>query len=404
MGLEWWLACRYLSSKRGRFLRSSMSVLSILGIAIGVATLISVMAVMSGFSSKLLHNILSMNGHVTIHCKGADYHDVVAEVVGTEGVLRVAPVVEGQVLIKSRTGASGAAVRGMETHDVAEKLQQYMVGGDLQALEEGIVMGAGLADALGVSYDDEVTVISSVNLWTILGVTPSTQKLRVVGIFNVGMYEYDGAFAYVSLRNAQTLFGYKCDNVRYLEVELQDAAHSSDVAVNLAKKTGMRVEDWKTQQGQYFYALKLEQDAMFFILVLIVVVAAFNIISGLFVLVHEKMRAIAVMRTMGLSRFAVVRIFCMCGVCIGLIGTLIGCCMGATFVFNAVSIGNFLNAFGRGALIESVAYCLEGISYKMVLFDIGHVAMLSLCISLLSTLPAALKAAGQNPVDVLKYE
>ncbi|WP_230597905.1 lipoprotein-releasing ABC transporter permease subunit [Anaplasma phagocytophilum] len=399
MGLEWLLARRYLSSKKGRFLCSPMSVFSILGISIGVATLVSVMAVMSGFSAKLLHNILGMNGHITVHCQDVDYHTVIPEVESTAGVVSAVAVLEGQVMVKSEHAAVGAVLRGMEMPDISDKLSQYVVSGDTEELEAGIIIGSRLAESLNVYYGDEVVVISSSSFSTM----PRTHEYKVTGIFNVGMYEYDSAFVYVPLESAQTLLGYD-GGMQYVEVRVDDALHSSNIVKELIEKTKMRVEDWKVQHGQYFYALELERDAMFFILTLIIVVAAFNIISGISVLVQDKTKAVAVMRTMGLSKFAVARIFCMCGVCIGAIGTGIGCCLGVLFSLNMERVSDFLMMFGQGAFFESIAYCLEGIPSKMVFLDVVRVASLSLCISLIAALLPALRAAYQNPVDILKYE
>ncbi|QJC27951.1 lipoprotein-releasing system transmembrane protein LolC [Anaplasma platys] len=404
MGLEWLLARRYLSSKHGRFLCSLMSVLSILGISIGVATLISVMAVMNGFSAKLLDSILGMNGHVTVYChRGENCQNSLAEIKATEGVVSAVPVVEGQALLKSKSAAIGAVVRGMEMSEIHRKLLEYMVSGNVTELQPGIILGSRLAESLNVNYGDEITVVSSVDARTILGSAPRTQKHKVTGIFNVGMYEYDSAFSYIPLPSAQVLFGYE-NSAKYIEVQLSDAEKSSAILAPIKEKTRMRVEDWKTQQGHYLYALQLERDAMFFILVLIIVVAAFNIISCVTLLVQEKIRSVAMLRTMGLSKFAVIRVFCISGMCIGVIGTAIGCCMGVLFSVNIERISDFLATFDKGAFFASIAYCLEGISTEMIFLDVIKAAALALGVTLVSTLPPAIMAARKHPVDILKYE
>ncbi|MCU7611116.1 lipoprotein-releasing ABC transporter permease subunit [Anaplasma capra] len=403
MGLEWLLAGRYLRSNRWGFLFSTATVLSILGIAIGVATLISVTSVMNGFSAKLLSSILGMNGHITVHCRHSDYPNVIAEISHMPSVASAAPVVEGQVMLKCRGNTMGAVIRGMHRHDIRSKLQGHIVRGNVDAFEEGIVLGFRLAESIGADCDDEITIISPEVSSTIFGSVPRVKTYRVTGIFDVGVYEYDSAFVYMPLRDSQQLLGYG-NKVRYIEVFLRNVEKSSEALVSIAEKTGLRVEDWKVQQGQYFRALELERDAMFFILALIVVVAAFNIISGISVLVHDKRGAIAIMRTMGISKYAVMRIFCLCGAFIGMLGTSLGCFLGMAFSVNMESISNFVSTFGGGTLFESLAYCLEGISSEMMLGDVVKVVTLSLSASLLAAVPPAISAACQNPVDILRYE
>ncbi|AAV87011.1 hypothetical protein AM1183 [Anaplasma marginale str. St. Maries] len=403
MGLEWLLARRYIQSNGGRFLFSTATVLSILGICIGVATLISVTSVMNGFSAKLLSSILGMNGHITIHCNRPDYPNVIAEIYHVPGVVSAAPVIEGQALLKYENNIMGAVVRGMHMCDIRRKLHGYVVRGDVDMLEEGIVLGFRLAESIGADYGDEITIISPETSPTIFGAVPRTKTYKVTGIFDVGVYEYDSAFAYIPLRDSQLLFGY-ANRIKYIEVFLEDVTKSSEALVEIARRTSLKVEDWKVQQGQYFRALELERDAMFFILALIVIVAAFNIISGISVLVRDKRGAIAIMRTMGVSRYAVMRIFCMCGAFIGILGTSFGCVLGVAFSANIENINNFFSSFGHGTLFESIAYFLEGISPEMMFGDIARVVMLSLSASLLAAVPPAIVAARQNPVDILRYE
>ena len=347
---------------------------------------------------------MGMNGHITVHCrKSENCQNALSEIRETEGVVFAVPVVEGQALLKSKSAAIGAVVRGMEMSDIHKKLSEYMVSGNVTELQPGIILGSRLAESLNVNYGDEVTIVSSVDARTILGSAPRTQKHKVSGIFNVGMYEYDSAFSYIPLQSAQGLFGYE-NNAKYIEVQLRDAEESPFAVRAIEEKTNMLVEDWQTQQGHYLYALQLERDAMFFILALIVVVAAFNIIACVTVLVQGKTGAIAMLRTMGLSRFAVIRVFCISGMCIGSIGTAIGCCMGVLFSVNIEHISDFLATFDRGAFFASIAYCLEGISSEMVFFDVIKTAALALGVTLVATMPPAIMAACKHPVDILKYE
>ncbi|MEH0831348.1 ABC transporter permease [Anaplasma bovis] len=406
MIFELMLSLRYLQSKGGKFLCSIPSVVSIVGVAIGVATLISVMSVMNGFSAKLLDSILQMSGHLSIHCGNSNYRDIVAKTESIGGVVSATPVIESQIVVRSEFGTTGAVVRGMESSVIEGKLLKYIVNGNTSVLdiEDGIIIGTGLADTLGVYCGDEVVVISSAGFTDAMNSKQRKKRYRVKGIFNVGMQEHDSAYIYMPIEESRMLLHYKADEADYIEVLLENVNDSSNVADALRQAWNMNVEDWKVRQAQYFHVLKLERDAMFFILVLIVVVASLNIVSCVSVLVREKSRAIAIMRTMGLSKAAVIRIFSMCGMFIGVLGTAIGGVIGVAFSLNAENIRVFLRTFDKGAFFESIAYCLDGISVGMISGDVIQVALVAIGMSFVAALPPALRAACQNPVDVLKYE
>ena len=405
MIFELMLSLRYLQSKGGKFLCSIPSVVSIVGVAIGVATLISVMSVMNGFSAKLLDSILQMSGHISIHCGNSNYHDIVSKTESIGGVVSATPVIESQVVLRSEFGTTGAVMRGMENSAIEGKLLKYIVNGNTSVLdiEGGIIIGAGLADTLGVYCGDEVVLISA-SFTDVMNTRQRKKRYKVKGIFSVGMQEHDSAYVYMPIEESRMLLHYKADKADYVEVLLENVNDSSNVAATLRHAWNMDVEDWKVRQAQYFHVLKLERDAMFFILVLIIVVASLNIVSCVSVLVREKGRAIAIMRTMGLGKAAVIRIFSMCGMFIGVLGTAIGGVIGVAFSLNAENIRVILRTFDKGAFFESIAYCLDGISVRMIFGDLMQVAFVAIGMSFIAALPPALRAACQNPVDVLKYE
>ena len=400
----WVLATRFLKSRQRKSLGSALFLLSVGGICIGVTTLIVVMAVMNGFSTKLLHNVLGINGHVVIHCAQEDYRNIERAIQNLQHVVNVWPVLEYPGIIKSQYSASGALVRGLKEKSSEQKLSNYMTCEDADPSdEESIILGSRLAEGLLVDCGDIVTLLSSTNLSSGMGIKQQ-RNYRITGIFNVGINEYDGSLAFIKLRSAQKLFGYGDNNVQYLEVHLDDAELSTDIAKSISNALKLHVDDWKVLQGHYFHALELEKNAMFFILTLMVIVAAFNIVAGISVLVQNKIKAIAVLRTLGMSKLSVAWMFCLCGMIIGVIGTSLGCITGAVFALNIGKISDLVGGFEKGELFESIVYCLEEISAQAVLWDVIRIASLSIGISLVASLPPAIMAAYQDPVDILKYE
>ena len=404
MRLSWVLAIKYLNAKSGRWVGSAVSILSISGIALSVAVLISVMAVMNGFSSKLLRDVLGLNGHVVVHCSIADA-ELVAHVLHKSAAdAQLTPVVEGQVILKANRRSSGAVLRGMPPLFLRDKLAQYLVSINFDnELEKGIYLGSKLAENLSLNCGDEITVLAAGDLFTWGSTTAKT--FVVQGIFNLGILDYDSTFAFMPLDSANTIFT-NLDAIQFVELKLPDnlATLSTDIANLIAAETRFAVDDWKVIHGQYFRALELESNAMFFILTLMLFVATLNIVSGISLLVQNKARAIALLRTMGMSKLAITGIYCICGLTLGALGTLLGCMVGTLFVLNLGKIGNLLGGFEKNAFLDSIVYCLDGIPTKSVLLDVGCIAAMSMGISLVAALPPAICASRRDPVDILKYE
>ena len=406
MRLSWVLAIKYLNAKSGRWLCSALSILSVSGIALSVAILISVMAVMNGFSSKLLRDVLGMNGHVVVHC----HRDAIDEIAN---LLRVAdinamltPVIEGQVILKARRGTAGAVLRGLPTTVLKDRLSSYLASINFDNdLENGIYLGSRLAENLSLNCGDEITVLSAGDLFTWGSNLSYVKKFKVLGIFHLGILDYDSTFAFMHIDSAEGLFTHG-DYVQFVELKLNEneVSLSSDVAKMIAEETRFAVDDWKVVHGHYFRALELERNAMFFILTLMLLVATLNIVSGISLLVQNKSRTIAMLRSMGMSKFAIAGIFCICGLTLGTLGTLLGCFVGTLFALNLGKIGDLFGGFEKDAFLDSIAYCLDGIQTKSVLFDAGCIAAMALGISLLAALPPAILASRRDPVDILKYE
>ncbi|KJV69306.1 liporeleasing system, transmembrane, LolC/E family protein [Candidatus Neoehrlichia lotoris str. RAC413] len=382
-----------------------VTMLSVLGIALGVAALIVVMSVMHGFSTQLLNSILGMNGHITVYCDGDDYRSVANSIKNIEAVTAVIPITENQVMIQSNNKVLGAVVRGIDQQDIINKkvLFNSIVDGSVDKFNQGVILGARLAENLQVKYGDSVTIISPDGFMTILGSIPRVKTYKVVGLFDIGMYEYDNTFIYMPIKFSQILFKYG-NKVRYIEVFLKDVNKSSEILKLIQNKVNYKLEDWKIQQGQYFRALQIESNVMFLILTLIVVVAAFNIISSISILVQDKKQAIAIMRTMGASRWCIMRIFCICGTLIGVVGTVIGCMMGIGFSLNINRIRIFFESVTHSSLFDPIVYFLSSIPSELLMEDVVRISALAIGIAFIIAIPPSLKAAYQDPVNILKYE
>ncbi|QXK92265.1 lipoprotein-releasing ABC transporter permease subunit [Neoehrlichia mikurensis] len=403
--LELMLALRYLQAKNKYWCCSMVTMLSVLGIALGVTALIVVMSVMHGFSTQLRNSILGMNGHITVYCDSSDYCDVAQAIKSIEGVTAAIPVTENQAMIQSQNNVLGVVVRGIDQQEIVNKkiLFDSIIDGNIDEFNQGVILGARLAENLKVKCGDNVTIISPEGFITILGSIPRVKTYKVVGLFDMGMYEYDSTFVYMPVKFSQILFKYG-NKIKYIEVFLKDADKSSEILKSIQNKVNYKLEDWKIQQGQYFHALQIESNVMFLILTLIIVVAAFNIISSISVLVQDKKQAIAIMRTMGASKWCIMRIFCICGILIGGIGTGIGCIAGIGFSLHINEIKSFLENITSSTIFDPIVYFLDSIPSKLLVEDVVYVAMLAIGIAFVMTIPPALKAAYQDPVDILKYE
>jgi len=408
------VAFRYLRSRRREGFISIIAWFSLLGIALGVATLIIVMSVMNGFRAELLNRILGLNGHVGVYAPGpggiADFDAVAGTVAKLPGVISVTPMIEGQVMATSRAGAaSGALVRGVRPDDLRARaiVANGIRAGSLAdfAGDDAIVLGDRLAEKLGAHVGDSITLISPKGNVTAFGTVPRLRSYRIVATFDVGMYEYDSSYVFMPLEAAQTYFGLPA-RVTDLQVMVADPNRVASVTAEIgdATKGALRVYDWQRANAGYFNAVIVERNVMFLILTLIIVVAAFNIISSLIMLVKDKGRDIAILRTMGATRGMVMRIFFLDGASVGMVGTLAGVALGLAFALNIESIRGFLQSLTGTQLFSPEIYFLSQLPAKVELGDLITVIAMALALSFAATIYPSWRAARLDPVEALRYE
>ncbi|MCF3934423.1 lipoprotein-releasing ABC transporter permease subunit [Acuticoccus sp. M5D2P5] len=410
--LEWGIAIRYLRSRRREAFISVISTLSLVGIALGVATLIIVMAVMNGFRAELFSKILGVSGHVLIQPLDGpltDYREVAARIDALDDVTRAIPFVEGQVLVSGAVGSSGALVRGVSPEDF--RRLDFVSGNILFGSDEnfgkqkGAIIGSRLARQLGVTIGDVITLISPDGAVTPFGVTPRTDNYPVQAVFEIGMSEYDGSFIYLPLDRAQLYFN-KEGTVSAIEVYAKDpdAMDKLRGEIDAVAERPLYILDWRQRNRMFFSALVVERNVMFIILTLIILVAALNVVSGMTMLVKEKTRDIAILRTIGATRGSVLRIFLMVGLSIGVVGTLIGFGLGTVIALNIEAIRQFLSSLLNTELFSPELYFLSQLPADMDSVETAAVVLMALGLSLLATIYPAWKAAKTDPVDALKAE
>lgn len=406
------VAFRYLKPRRAQGFISVIAAFSLLGIALGVATLIIVMSVMNGFRQELIGRILGVNGHLGVFAiEGAltDYDGLAGRLRALPGVVAVAPVVEGQVMVTANGAATGALVRGMAPKDLEARhvIADKIKDGSLADFEgdDAAVVGERLARRLGVKVGDSITLISPQGNTTAFGTVPRLKAYTVVAVFNVGMYEYDSAFVYLPLSAAQLYFRLP-DAVSSLEIladnpERVDALRREVIQVTGAK---YRLYDWRQANSSFFNALEVERNVMFLILTLIILVAAFNIISSLIMLVKEKGRAIAILRTMGATPAMITRIFFLSGASVGVIGTLAGLVLGLVFCDNIDVIKGWLESLTKRELFAAEIYYLAHLPAKVDPMEVTWVVLMALGLSFAATIYPSWRAARLDPVEALRYE
>jgi lipoprotein-releasing system permease protein len=405
------VAFRYLRARRQEGFVSVIAIFSLLGIALGVATLIIVMSVMNGFRAELIGRILGLNGHLAVYGETArltDFDAVAAKVRQVQGVVSATPLVEGQVMATSDAGASGALVRGIRPDDIrARKLiADHIVSGSLAEFgEDGVAVGDRLARRLGVGVGGRVTLIAPEGTDTAFGTMPRLKTYHVVALFDVGFYEYDNSFIYVPLASAQ-LFFRMADSVSDLEIFLADADRANRTGYMIAAALGgrVRIVDWQHANSGIVNAVEIERNVMFLILTLIILVAAFNIISGMIMMVKDKGRDIAILRTMGASRGMVLRIFMLSGASIGLVGTVAGFALGVLFTENIEAIRHFLQNVLGVNLFSAEIYFFTRIPAQLDEGEVATVVVMALALSFLATLYPSWRAARLDPVEGLRYE
>jgi lipoprotein-releasing system permease protein len=405
------LAFRYLRARKREGFVSVISLFSFLGILLGVATLIIVMSVMNGFRAEFQDRILGLGGHINVYGKSGPivgYQEEADQIRKLEGVTQVIPQVDAQVLISQNGTARGAMLRAMAPADMGSKmgLANKIITGFLPELQsEKILIGVRMAESLRLEVGDRLNLLSPAGNVTPFGTMPRSRSYVVGGIFDVGMYEYDANFIYMPLAPAQAFLNME-GRVNVLEVTTTDANHTSPLVKKISNELGVdrRVQDWQAVNGSYFNALQVERNVMFLILTLIIIVAAFNIISGMIMLVKDKGRDIAILRTMGASRGNILRTFMLTGATIGVAGTLAGLTLGVVFALNIEGIRQLLQSLTGTDLFSAEIYFLTRLPAKIDWSEVVGVTGMSLVLSFLATLYPAWRAARLSPVEALRYE
>ncbi len=405
---EWMLSLRYLRARRKEGFISVIAGFSFVGIMLGVATLIVVMSVMNGFRTELISKILGINGHIFVQAYETpftDYAAVADRINAVPGVVIAIPMVEGQALASTPSGSNGVLVRGIRekdirrVHAIADNVRQ----GSFDGFDDSaaIAVGIRLATQLNAHVGDSITLLNPHGAATPMGRKPNIKAYPVNTVFEVGMSEFDSSFVYMPFSEAEAFFD-KPGEATVIEVYVKDPDNIDGIKAEIEKTAGRPVilSDWRLRNRTFFGALAVERNVMFLILTLIVLVAALNIVSGLIMLVKDKAHDIAILRTMGATRGAIMRIFLITGASIGVVGTLAGCLLGVVFALNLETIRKalFPNTF------PPELYFLSRLPSEVRLSDVLIIVAMALTLSLLATLYPAWRAAKLDPVEALRYE
>lgn len=421
MGYEWFISLRYLKTKRRQGFISLISIISVAGVTVGVMALIVVLAVMTGFTDSLRDKILGINSHIVVQKLGGridGYQSLSGQLLQADGVMAATPYTYSQTMLSVPDASSGAIIRGIDPATAAEvlSLNSQLIKGSVDNLEEaplpadrgrdnsatapvlpGIILGKELARNLNVGLNDKVRLFSPAGPLTPMGVIPKIKTCLVVGIFDTGMYEYDSSLAYISLNTAQNFLELG-SSIHGIELRVDDIYRASKIAADLEKKLGFGyiVKDWISMNKNLFSALKLEKTAMFIVLALIVLVAAFNIISTLIMVVMSKGRDIAILKSMGATSMGIMRIFIYEGLIIGLSGTVLGVA-GGLMLCKILSKYQFIK-------LPSDVYPITTLPIKVLPMDVALVAISAALITLLATIYPSWKASKIEPAVALRYE
>ena len=407
------VAGRYLRARRGERFVSVIAVFSLVGIALGVATLIIVMSVMNGFKADLLSRILGLNGDLSVYGVGTsitDYDAVTQRVRQIPRVVSATPIVEGQVLLSVGNYSAGGLVHGMDPADLRalHEISDNIRAGSLDDFrgDDAIMIGATLAARANLEVGSRLTLVSPNGAATAFGTVPRVRAYRVVAIFDAGVNDYNASVVFLPLPAAQIYFQMP-GGVSLIQVTTRQAEDVDRVAPEIRQALAgapLRVLDWTHANNALFGAVQVEQNVMFLILTLIILVAAFNVISSLIMMVKDKTRDIAVMRTLGSTRGAVMRIFLMCGASVGVTGTLAGTAIGIVFCLNIERIKDLVQRITGADLFNPEIYYLEHLPAKLEWPQVIQVILMALLLSLLATLYPSWRAARTDPVEALRHE
>ncbi|CAN5257189.1 lipoprotein-releasing ABC transporter permease subunit [soil metagenome] len=409
---EWMLSSRYLRARRKEGFISVIAGFSFLGIMLGVATLIIVMAVMNGFRKELLDKILGLNGHIVVQPLESpltDWKEVAERISKVQGIRLAAPVVDGQALASSPFNASGVFVRGIRAQDLdnVTSIAKNIKQGTLDGFDEkqGVAIGRRLADQLSLRAGDSITLVSPRGAVTPMGTTPRIKPYKVAAVFEIGMSEYDSSFVFMPLVEAQAYFN-RANDVTAIEIYTAnpDKIDTYRKSVTEAAQRPIFLVDWRQRNSTFFNALQVERNVMFLILTLIVLVAALNIVSGLIMLVKDKGSDIAILRTMGASQGSVMRVFLITGAAIGVVGTLVGFLLGLLVCLNIETIRQFISWMTNTELFSPELYFLSKLPAEVDVGETAAVVIMALTLSFLATLYPSWRAARLDPIEALRYE
>ncbi len=409
MPFELYIALRYLLTRRKNSFISAISLISVIGVALGVSALIVVLGVMTGFSNNLRDKILGVNAHMVVNLaqgpfsQHKQYSQELKKIPQIKGVM---PFIYTEVMLSTRNGVKGAALRGIEPETAAKvlTLKEDMVDGTLEEMAEkdgppGIIIGNALASTLGVSKGDTLNMLTPSGRKSSMGFVPEIKVFQVAGIFDTGMYEYDSSLAYVSLSSAQQILGFERDLITGLEIRLEDAFAAGEVKEKVQRKLGnypFVIRTWMEMNQSLFSALKLEKTAMGVILVMIVLVGSFSIITTLIMLVMEKRQDIAVLMSMGALPKNISRIFIWQGLMIGFLGTFCGYLFG-------IGLSLLLRKYEFIRLPEDIYY-MDHLPIDLNVLDLSLIGLVAMALCFLATIYPARQAAGLNPANILRYE
>ncbi len=407
------IAIRYIKSRRVEGFISVSAWFSLIGIVLGVATLIVVMSVMNGFRTELVNRILGINGHLIVYKKNGlsieNYHKIVNQISDTQNVNAVTPYLEGQALAKTKNSVSGIIIRGTKWSDLPAKklLWKSLDNSTIEnfKIKQNVILGQRLAQRLNLRVGDYISLISPNVMETAIGVLPIKQNFMVGGFFNIGMYEYDNNFIFIPWEKAEKFLSTK-QIAHGIEIFLQNPKTTNDVYLDLNNKLdeSFTTIDWKKRNSSFMNALDVEKNVMFVILTLIILVATFNIISSMIMLVQTKKSDIALMRTMGASKFLIIRIFMLTGSIIGILGTIIGAILGIIVSINIETIRNFISTLFDKELFSPQIYFLSTLPSNINFNEVFVVMGLSVSLTLLASMFPAWKASKISPAEALRYE
>lgn len=412
--LELLIALRYLKSKRKEGFISVIAIFSFIGIMIGVATLIIVMSVMNGFRYELVNRILGINSHISIYSydRGIkDFDGLIAKISKIDGVASANAIVESQAMLSAKGRNAGGLIKGVRLDDLKKKklVANNIIAGEIEVLDDknSVIVGSTVAKNMNLHIGDDIKIISAETSNTIVGAIPRLKTYKVGGVFESGMYEYDSTTVFANFDMTQIHFRFR-DLASGIEIFANDMEKTEDIKSQiyeiLVDYPNLYITDWQQANASFIDALKVESTVMFLILTLIILVAAFNIISSMIMLVNDKNKNIALLRTLGMTKSNILRIFLICGSSIGIVGTFLGFVIGVLFSANINNIKLWLESFTGASLFNPAIYFLSTLPSKIFVSDVVLIVFMSLVLSVLATIYPALKASKYNPAEILRYE